>query len=285
MPTPTRDDNWFRTTALATGSGASGRVLDCGVCTPKPPPPPSPFRFTAGPGELAISGWPLGTVIDWGDGTTTTTTTAEALHTYAVGGSGSIPGVPVGGGINGTSVSGAALLGVDDWGSGPFNSTYTGWGAYVSFTFYSYVDDVAWSGRPSPNLTYVPATVPPGATILASMFYGTAFNQDISAWDVSNVTNTRGMFYDAAFNQDISAWDVSNVTDMGSMFYGAAFNQDISGWDVSSVTDMRHMFQVAAAFNQDLSPWCVSQFPTKPANFDTGATAWVLPKPVWGTCP
>ena len=29
------------------------------------------------------------------------------------------------------------------------------------------------------------------------------------------------MFYNATFNQDISNWDVSNVTDMQSMFYNA----------------------------------------------------------------
>ena len=34
------------------------------------------------------------------------------------------------------------------------------------------------------------------------------------------------------FNQDISSWDVSNVTDMGGMFSNSSFNQDISSWDV-----------------------------------------------------
>jgi surface protein len=45
------------------------------------------------------------------------------------------------------------------------------------------------------------------------------------------------MFYGAhAFNQDISGWDVSKVTDMSSMFYNAAkFDQDISNWDVSKL--------------------------------------------------
>ena len=43
------------------------------------------------------------------------------------------------------------------------------------------------------------------------MFFGAKeFNQDISNWDVSNVTNMSFMFADAiSFNQDIGNWDVS----------------------------------------------------------------------------
>ena len=88
------------------------------------------------------------------------------------------------------------------------------------------------------------------------------------------------------FDQDLSLWDTSSVTNMYYLFGEAqAFNQDISSWNVSNVTSMRYMFYRAYAFNQDLSLWCVSQFDSMPTYFDNSATAWTLPRPVWGTCP
>ena len=90
---------------------------------------------------------------------------------------------------------------------------------------------------------------------------------------------------DSVFNQDISSWDVSNVTSMRSMFTRAnAFNQDIGNWDVSNVTNMNMMFQAASSFNQDLSGWCVSNIKEEPLYF----SAWPMDeenKPIWGTCP
>ena len=86
---------------------------------------------------------------------------------------------------------------------------------------------------------------------MAYMFYGeSAFNEDLSKWDVLAVTAMRFMFHDAsAFNQDLSKWDVSAVTDMRYMLAGAsAFNQDLSKWDVSAVTNMASMFNGASAF-------------------------------------
>ena len=62
-----------------------------------------------------------------------------------------------------------------------------------------------------------------------------------------------------SFNQDLSGWDVSSITDTSSMFQGAtSFNQNLSGWDISSAKDMSSMFDGAEAFEQNLGIWYVT---------------------------
>ena len=86
------------------------------------------------------------------------------------------------------------------------------------------------------------------------------FNQDISSWDVSNVTTMEYMFAEAdLFNQDISIWDVSNVISLCGMFANAtSFNQPIGNWDVSNNECLAAMFQGATSFNQPIGNWDVS---------------------------
>jgi len=92
-------------------------------------------------------------------------------------------------------------------------------------------------------------------TDMSDMFDGAKkFNQNISSWDVSKVTNMSNMFSNSTFNQDISTWDVSNVKDMSNMFFKSEFNQDLSNWDVSNVKNMRRMFY-KSAFKGDISSW------------------------------
>ena len=103
---------------------------------------------------------------------------------------------------------------------------------------------------------------------LSNLFLNNAtFNENISEWDVSNVTNMKSMFDNAyKFNQPLNNWDVSNVTNMNGMFNNAyTFNQPLDNWDVSNVTDMTMMFarelmgdgtnKDPIAFKQDLSKW------------------------------
>mgnify|MGYP000963065573 FL=1 len=111
------------------------------------------------------------------------------------------------------------------------------------------------------NMQFAPTVGTPdlsNVTNMVYMFYEcSAFNQDISGWNVTNVKDMGGMFCRCSvFNQDINGWDVSSVTDMSGMFADcSAFNQDINGWDVSKVTDMSEMFWDCSAFNQNLGSW------------------------------
>tara|TARA_B110000503_G_scaffold17094_1_gene24632 strand:- start:1545 stop:2231 length:687 start_codon:yes stop_codon:yes gene_type:complete len=116
------------------------------------------------------------------------------------------------------------------------------------------------------------------------------FNQNISSWDVSNVTSMGLMFLGAnLFNQPIGNWDVSSVTNMSDMFYGipsnptSAFNQPIGNWNVSNVTNMGSMFSNAVSFNQDLSSWGVDNV-TYCLFFSSSALSWTLPQPNFTNC-
>jgi surface protein len=110
---------------------------------------------------------------------------------------------------------------------------------------------------------------------------------DLSGWDVSNVTNMSSfMYFSDTDLAGLENWDISSVETLYYAFRNAyIFNGDVSTWDTSNVTNMGYAFYNAYEFNQDLSGWCVSNFSAEPTGFDTGASAWTLPRPVWGTCP
>lgn len=112
-------------------------------------------------------------------------------------------------------------------------------------------------------------------TSMASLFLNQPiFNQPINtqsvtvngstytSWNTSLVNTINGIFGGESlksFNQDISGWNTSNVTNMGYAFRNAvSFNSNIGGWNTAKVTDMSSMFYNAASFDRNLSSWNVS---------------------------
>ena len=114
-------------------------------------------------------------------------------------------------------------------------------------------------------------------TDMSKLFDGkTAFNQDISNWDVSNVNNMNGMFRNAqSFNQPIDIWNVSNVTQMEEMFSGAySFNQPIGSWNVSKVNSMEAMFSGGATRYTDRKDRFGIKYPRLDSNFNQDIGSW-----------
>ncbi len=119
----------------------------------------------------------------------------------------------------------------------------------------------------------VPADLPPSVNDLEEAFRdATAFNDDVSTWDVSNVHNFKGLFRDAAaFNNGCPpsstdcplTWtgigtQTDEDVDLQRVFQSngvvTVFNQDVSSWNLERVVDTSDMFKNAEAFNNGCAP-------------------------------
>lgn len=111
----------------------------------------------------------------------------------------------------------------------------------------------------------------PNITSLKSMFYNVAssgadFNQDITNWDTSNITNMAQTFNNASnFNQNIGLWDVSSVTDMYFIVTGSSFNHNCSNWNLNTGLTRLDRFGFGNALSDDnwtdsLVGWAVTTY-------------------------
>jgi len=107
------------------------------------------------------------------------------------------------------------------------------------------------------------------------VFYGaSSFNQPLTSFDTSAVTDMGYMFYGASsFNQPLTSFNTSAVTNMNAVFFHASsFNQSLTSFDTSAVTDMEAMFYGASSFNQPLTSFNTCSVTTMRYMFD-GANA------------
>jgi len=193
-------------------------------------------------------------IVDWGDGSQLmeVNNTRFISKTYATSGTYTVK-------IYGT---------LSHFGGGEFSPAGVEYLTTVSSFGELGLQDLDYAFHGASVLTSVPDALPTTVTSLSYTFYNAfTFNQDLSSWDVSNVTDFSSLFSrdifnetpNMSFNQPIGNWTITNATDLGFMFaFNNAFNQDLSGWNVSNVTDMQGLFFGATAFNQDLSGWDVS---------------------------
>ena len=203
--------------------------------------------------------------VDWGDGSAleNITTAAAGIHTYGTAGTytisitGTIIGFSFGSTVNPTNTNERLkILSISSWGPIRLGNSGGYFNGCVNLTCNTITDIL--------NLT--------GTITLASMFFSCTSITTVgrmNEWNLSGVTNLSsmfGMFVGGGttgiglFNQNIGAWDVSNVTSFGEMFrFTALFNNggssDIQNWNVSSAINMNGMFSRANRFNQPLANW------------------------------
>jgi hypothetical protein len=182
--------------------------------------------------------------VDWGDGIINTNT---ATHTYTNSGTYTVKL------YSETSGSFITYLGMT-------NKTYltgiTTWGDLgPNLRRLSSIGGLATTVMTTlPN--YLPSQVNDIQSILASANLGSTV--DISNWNTTNIGG--GGMYNAfgacTFNgQDISRWNVSNVTSFESLFFYSNFNGDITQWNINPLAGFRYMFQGASTFNQNMGSW------------------------------
>ncbi|SFT12283.1 protein of unknown function, DUF285 [Acinetobacter bohemicus] len=259
----------------------------------------SPFTFISSGGEVKVvcesQEGTLNIAVDWGDGVLVKYPNHSSSRLNKTGiAELSVVKVYVDQPMNMLGVEG--FVAITDWGDTPVKA-------------FNLRDILLpeYTGRRVPDYlpTYVRST--------SYMFGLTIFNDDISMWDVSRVTEMTSMFAECEyFNQPLDSWDVSKVTLFNAMFRSAkrfnqplnswnvsstknmeqmfdaatSFNQPLNNWNVSNVENMDGMFNNASPFNQDISKWCVSKITSEPNSFTDWMRGKLIEayKPVWGTC-
>ena len=103
------------------------------------------------------------------------------------------------------------------------------------------------------------------------MFQSSAFNKDISGWDVQRVTVMSSCLASAPITADLSSWDVSNCRDL-SYFGGVNQTTNFSSWNPINCSSFAFMLSNNVNFNNDVGNWDIRNASNMTYMF-SGATA------------
>ena len=82
-----------------------------------------------------------------------------------------------------------------------------------------------------------------------------------------------------SFNQAVSGWDVTGVTDFNSIFSGAtSFKQSVAAWQPRAATNMTNFLHGGAwntrTYDAILTAWAADSATAKTQNFDAGGSKY-----------
>jgi len=204
-------------------------------------------------------------IIDWGDGTVTTTGNS---HVYATSG---IKTVKMAGVVDDWAYNGTGdkdkILTVENWGGaigieGMFRLCSNL--EYVNATDLLQLSNINRLFNQCGNLISVNNIgqwdVSNLSQCIGTFFACSKFNSNINDWDVSNINNMQGFSRCTDFNQPLDKWNTSKFTGLSEFFEDAtSFNQEINNWDTSNVTSLFGTFYDASSFNKPLNQWNTSK--------------------------
>ena len=251
-----------------------GKIITSGgkVCV-EPPPFTVEVGCTADSTALSFRAYETtALVVDWGDGTTPDTYNGDSMigHTYALAGTYVVTFVSGTG--NHLEMGNPNYLFARHWqavlspvpvGLGITDATWmfgsTLWGPLYGTDYHSIEYCANFFDAASANCTNFAHLLDEAGDNSES---GTRrYNQDMSGWNTSKVTDMTACFrYSYNFQGlGLENFDTSNVTSFSNMFFWcyAAFTGvgKVEGWNTSKVSDFSYCFWIAHMFRADISGW------------------------------
>jgi hypothetical protein len=130
------------------------------------------------------------------------------------------------------------------------------WGTDKAQALWKYGDINKWDVSGVTDMRYLFCSAAAAASVGGDAVQ-VAYTARPTCWK-GNCSSSQYAAWTTPFNDDISDWDVSSVTNFFAMFFECTqYNHNLSKWDVSNGIDFRFMFVQAISFQQQLC-WTIT---------------------------